>query len=85
MLCEVLPKWKTGGLSGGLGGGKRYSNDTVRTEPSFVWRAIERDHGLIDSQLVSDIQADQRLRDRTVNVCDGLADVKPAESFAAIA
>jgi len=85
VLRKVLPEWKAGSLSGSLGGGKRYGNDTVRTEPAFVWRAIKRNHGLINGHLVGDIQAQQRLRDGTVDVCHGLADVKPTKPFAAIA
>ena len=44
----------------------------VGTECSFVGRAVERDHFLIERFLIRDFPADQCGGDRTVDVCNGL-------------
>ncbi len=60
------------GLSRRLGDGQRHAEDGVGAEPALVGRAVERDHGLVDVDLVLGLKPADRLENLAVDRVHGL-------------
>jgi len=64
----VLVKWNALAHGCSLAGGHGHSEDCVRAEFAFVWRAIQLDHLSIKPRLFSHIKALQLFRNDRVDV-----------------
>ena len=68
-----------------LGHRQRNAQDGVGAQPRLVGRAVQRDHGVINLDLVFGIQARQRVKDFAVHGGDRLLHALAAIALAAIA
>src|SRR5215831_11123021 len=54
-----------------LCGGERDAENGVSAEPAFIWRAVERDEGLVDFDLSLSVHAAERIKDLGIDRFDG--------------
>ena len=68
---DVFVERLTERVGGGVGGGEGNTEDGVGAEFGFVLGAIELDHGVIDADLVTGIEAEELGTDLGLHVGDG--------------
>ena len=59
------------GISRRLGNGKRHAENSIGTEASLVGRAIQFNHGAVNSDLVFSIHVGQRFKNLAIHGCHG--------------
>ena len=65
---------------------ERHSQDRVRAELAFVRRAVERDHCLVQADLIESVQAGHFFRDDFFHICHGFGNATAEETlFLAVA
>ena len=65
---HVAVQWQSKAIRCGTCGGKADAQNGVRTQVSFVLRAVQFQHGLVDETLVCDVHAHKRLLQFVVHV-----------------
>jgi hypothetical protein len=70
---------------GRLGDGQRHAEDGVGAEPALVRRAVERDQGLVDGNLVFRLHAGDGIENLRVDRLHGAAHALAAITLAAVA
>ena len=64
-----------------VGGGERYAQDRVGTEPALVLGAVELDHPAVEPRLVARVAADERSLEHRVHVLHGLQHTLASVAF----
>ena len=64
--------------------GHRGRDDRVGAEAVLVWRAVERDHGPVDTVLVTPVAVDEQGRDLRPDRLDRSSNIEPAKRLTAV-
>ncbi len=76
--ADIAIKRQAGGLGRGLGDRERYAEDGVGAEPRLVRRAVERDHRLVDLELIFGVEARDGVENVAIDRLDRLEDALAA-------
>ena len=84
--AKVTVQWHAQRRSRSFGGGQRNSQNRIRAQLRFGIRAVERQHGAVDSDLIGGVHANQFISNRGVHILDCLEHAFALEAaFVAIA